>query len=507
VGFKPMRVLLDTNVLIHREDPKVISADLQKLLKILQENGHQTLIHPASFNDISNDKNVDRRNVILSKIAAYPQLENPPVPDDQFYQLIGNLHLDSHSMIDMQMLYSVYKNAVHVFVTEDKEVHRFALKLGIENRVLDIVTALADFDNTARMHEHFRIKSDYMYNIDHLDPFFDSLREDYGTEKFNKWFVEKSQEGRRCWVHRIDHKLKAILILKDEDEEVAFINNVPLQQKPRLKISTLKVVCRGYRVGELLLKLAIGYSIDHNQDEIYLTHFVKENDDLLKLITKHGFEYVGERSRTDKQGNHEKVYLKKLFPDNGIDYNPAEFNRRFYPSFIDSARVNKFIVPIQPEYHDRLFQNYKKRQTQLIDFSTDVPQGNTIRKAYLTNFHIKNIKPGDLLLFYRSRDQHQVTSIGVVEQFHYQLDDTDKIWYTVEYNRSVYSYDEVKGFKKPVTVIIFRHYFNLKKPLGINELTKNGIFSAHPQSISSLTLEQYSYIKRNGGIDGRFAFD
>jgi len=44
-----MRVLLDTNVLIHREDPKIISNDLRKLLKIIHEDGHQTLIHPASF--------------------------------------------------------------------------------------------------------------------------------------------------------------------------------------------------------------------------------------------------------------------------------------------------------------------------------------------------------------------------------------------------------------------------------------------------------------------------
>jgi len=71
-----------------------------------------------------------------------------------------------------------------------KGIHRYASRLGIENRVLDIATALADFDNkAARMHEHFRIKPDFMYNINHLDPFFDSLREDYGFDEFNDWFI------------------------------------------------------------------------------------------------------------------------------------------------------------------------------------------------------------------------------------------------------------------------------------------------------------------------------
>ena len=503
-----MRVLLDTNVLIHREDPKVVSADLRKLLKLLHENGHQTLIHPASFQDINNDKNIDRRTVILSKIAAYPQLENPPVADSNFYQLIGNQQLDPHSIIDAQLLYAVYKNAVHVFITEDKEIHRFASRLGIENRVLDIVNALADFDNkAAKMHEHFRIKPDFMYNVNHLDPFFDSLREDYGVDQFNDWFVKKSRDGRKCWVHRANNKLKAILILKDEAEEISLINKAPLKRKQRLKIATLKVACKGYRVGELLIKLAIGYCIDHNLDEIYLTHFAKENDDLLKLITRHGFEYIGERNFINGKGEYEKAYLKRLYPDKSIELDPAEVNRKFYPSFVDSVRVDKFIIPIQPKFHDRLFQDYKIRQTRLSDFSTDIPQGNTIRKAYLTNSSITTIKPSDLLLFYRSTDQHTITSIGVVEQVYYRLDDSDKIWYTVEYNRSVYTYDEVKEFKKPATVIIFSHYFNLKKPLDLKELTKNGILSSHPQSISRLTQAQYEYIKKNGGIDGRFTFD
>lgn len=39
-----MRILIDTNVLILREDPKILSENLQKLLRILNENHHTILV-------------------------------------------------------------------------------------------------------------------------------------------------------------------------------------------------------------------------------------------------------------------------------------------------------------------------------------------------------------------------------------------------------------------------------------------------------------------------------
>jgi hypothetical protein len=59
----------------------------------------------------------------------------------------------------------------------------------------------------------------------------------------------------------------------------------------------------------------------------------------------------------------------------------------------------------------------------------------------------------------------------------------------------------------PATVIIFRHHFNLEPPISLVVLMKNRILSAAPRSINILSEDQYGYIKRNGGIDGRFTFD
>ncbi len=250
-----------------------------------------------------------------------------------------------------------------------------------------------------------------------------------------------------------------------------------------------------------MLKLAIKYCVNNNIDETYLTHFVKEQDALVKLIEEFGFEYIGNNV------GGEAVYLKKLVPDNPNEINPVEMSRRFYPSFKDGYNIKKFVIPIKPKYHNRLFQDYEERQWEITEYVNVNPQGNTIRKAYLSNSLIKKISPGDILLFYRSHDQHKITSIGVTESVYLSLTNSKDIWNRIGSNRSVYTREEIEAIKKPVTVIIFRHHFNLNHPLDINQLTANNILVSAPQSIIEIDNKKYEYTKSNGGINEHFAFN
>jgi hypothetical protein len=218
-----------------------------------------------------------------------------------------------------------------------------------------------------------------------------------------------------------EDKVQAILIYKEEDEAITEITPTLPKQK-RLKISTLKVALQGNRIGELLLKLSIKYCINNNIKEIYLTHFLKEQDPLVKLIEEFGFEFISNNSRG------EAVYLKKLVPNNPNEISPIEMSHKFYPSFKDGKGIKKFVIPIIPEYHNRLFQDYEERQWEIIEYVNINPQGNTIRKAYLSRSLIKKIRPGDILLFYRSHDQQKITSIGVAENVYLSLKDSNEIW-------------------------------------------------------------------------------
>lgn len=55
------KVLLDTNILIEREDNKILSENLQKFLEIIKDNRFKIYIHPLYYKDINRDKDNERK--------------------------------------------------------------------------------------------------------------------------------------------------------------------------------------------------------------------------------------------------------------------------------------------------------------------------------------------------------------------------------------------------------------------------------------------------------------
>lgn len=145
---------------------------------------------------------------------------------------------------------------------------------------------------------------------------------------------------------------------------------------------------------------------------------------MVELITEYGFMKVGVKN------NGEDIFVKRLNVDQGgaESLSPLNISKTFYPSFYDGDRVKKFVVPIVPKYHDKLFTDFPKGQTTLPEYNFEfVVEGNTIKKAYLSHSKIKRIGPGDLILFYRSEDIQSITSIGVVESIYTGIEDSGQI--------------------------------------------------------------------------------
>ena len=76
---------------------------------------------------------------------------------------------------------------------------------------------------------------------------------------------------------------------KLEDEPIELASKL-LPKKKRVKINTLKVTRLGYKVGELFIKLSVGYAQENKASEIYLTHYTKEQDSLVSLIQEYGLQ-------------------------------------------------------------------------------------------------------------------------------------------------------------------------------------------------------------------------
>ena len=216
-------------------------------------------------------------------------------------------------------------------------------------------------------------------------------------------------------------QIGALLIRKIETEVIDTIP--PLAKKKRLKLSTFKVESTGYKIGELFIKLAVQYCIENSIGEIYLTHFTQAEDALVDLIVEYGF------SKTAKNPGGEDVFLKEVVIDKQVlsGASPLTISKRYWPSFYDGPHVTKFIVPIRPIYHDRLFVELKELVSLFEMAGQFIVEGNTIRKAYLCHSRIKGLSPGTLLLFYRSQRKQAITSLGITEKVLANVDDKDVI--------------------------------------------------------------------------------
>lgn len=498
-----MDVLFDTNILIHRESDPVVPESLRKLERELNENGQKKLVHPLSIEEIRQDPDDDRREKSESRIETYARLRYPPEPgesDAEFRSIVSESE-DMNERVDNMLLFAVYEDAVDFLVTEDKEMHRKALKLEIQDRVFSIEEGIEHFsDDAPLVCGPAAIERTTVGNLDLSDPIFDSLRAEY--DGFTEW--AKSIEDRPAWVnYTADDSLGALLILKlSEIENIG--DNPPLGRDERLKISTMKVAEPrwGSKVGELLISIAIREAIEQGISKVYLTHYVKEEDYLVELIDSYGFEHASEKP--DGEG----IFQKRLRPPHGSNPDPLKVATQYYPSFYEGRDVDKFIVPIQPRYHNKLFTSYEKRQPGLNEFDGVFrSEGNAIRKAYLSNAKTRQIDPGDLLLFYRSSDHQELTSLGVCQEVEYGLTDPDEISRIVG-KRSVFSESEIEEISEaPTTVLLFSWHFDLSNPLSYDLLRENDVLAGPPQVMQRVDEQGYTYIRNKGGIDGRFARD
>lgn len=264
------------------------------------------------------------------------------------------------------------------------------------------------------------------HSIRELEPefnqsFFDSLREDYNQALFDNWLLKCVIDDRQCYSVRVQNDLIALLIYKVENVGE---HQIPALYENVLKICTLKVADNafGLKLGELFINKMFEYCINQCINYLYLTVYEKQ-DHLRKLLNKLGFQ---EERFINKQGVQELRLLKCL---DKSKITLKENNILIHPYYFDGEEINKYVVPIRPEFYGTLFKDGKLRYPTLFDEGIDSLneiQGNTIIKAYISNSRITSLKMGDLLLFYSSRTDKVIEPIGVLESAQ-RIDDFEEL--------------------------------------------------------------------------------
>ncbi len=253
----------------------------------------------------------------------------------------------------------------------------------------------------------------------------------------------------------------------------------------------MKVTYEGYKIGEFFLKWIIDYALSNNIYEVYLTHFVEDPDDsLVYLIEEYGFILEGYNSRGEavytKSLNREECE-KNIYQEIG-EKSPIDLAKKYYPYFYDGSEVKKFIVPIIPEYHERLFLS-KSQQTSLTNEIT--VSKNTIKKAYLSRTQT-NINEGDILLFYQTHTNQGISEIGIVESSYKDLSFENIIEKVGK--RSVYSQEELKEYGEGHnSVLLFIHSLEFNK---ISKDELKDIIKGPHRTAHSIKHEQYLELKK-----------
>lgn len=117
-----MRALLDTNIIIHRENTRAVSNySIGYLYKWLDALGIEKAIHPLSIEEIEGFGDENVKELLRVKIDSYTKLISKDAPDHNFIDRLGsNSQKSKNDYVDNCLLFEVYIGHADILITEDR---------------------------------------------------------------------------------------------------------------------------------------------------------------------------------------------------------------------------------------------------------------------------------------------------------------------------------------------------------------------------------------------------
>lgn len=483
-------ILIDTNIIINLEDHKEIDKRYADLSRICNQFGITLYSHEASLDDVERDKDPERKKVSISKLAKYPCIRRTPASKADKESKFGPIKSENDD-VDTDLLVSLDLNIADLLVTNDRALINRVSGTPLATRVLTLRDTVFQLQSVfGSVTVDFKHVQDRTCNqFDPTDRFFESLEADY--QQFRTWFRNCMSKQRPCWVIMQQSGIGGVIIYKPEyrsdANDAQELDQLGVAGEKILKLCLFKVDqnISGEKFGEQLLKKGMDHAHRNNFDSIYLTVFPKHQT-LINLLGKFGFQKCGAKESEDVYFKRSKVLQLNPHPTG------LEFHKTFWPS-IRIGNSSVYLVPVQPQFHDRLFPEAARRYAppQMTLFEDALPKtpGNAIRKAYVCNAPTLNLEPGSILLFYRSGDS-AITSVGVLEQYS-AANDLVELQSLVG-NRSVYTGQELAskvGGPAKAKAMNFYYAKDLKNPVPLSALRELQI--AQPQSITRVDARKF----------------
>lgn len=487
-----MRALLDTNTIIHKENKRVSNYSIGHLFRWLDRLKHDKIVHPYSICEIKKYRDPETQEAISVKLESYEIIKTVKEPDQDFLELI---RLPENDRIDDCLLFEVYSNRVDILITEDRKLRNKALKLGLSYRVFSInsfISTVTAENPSLIEYKMLAVEKTYFGNVDISDQFFDSFRTAYPG--FDKWFARKCDE--EAYICDTDTgKILGFLYLKTEGPDENYSDIVPpLKPMRRLKMGTFKVESTGFRLGERFVKIIFDNALQRNVDEIYVTLYTdrEELSALAALLKRWGFTKYGVKIGNGKE---EQVLVKKM----KVFDNTFSFRKNF-PNI--QYKCNKFISPIFPRYHTTLLPDSKLNNENKIDFLSREPHKYALQKVYISWAPGNGVKPGDIILFYRTGQEGTkkktsvVTTVAIVDEIISDIHSQEELLSLCQI-RSVFSVEDLKRFwrehRRNLKILKFIFVKSLTKRLTLGYFWEHNIVPAPSGSRSFMRLSDAQY--------------
>ena len=334
------------------------------------------------------------------------------------------------------------------------------------------------------------------------DPFFDSFKKEYA--EFSIWFKKKADVGEEALVARDDQGILAFVYLKAETEPIK-LQDRELPAVSRLKIGTFKMADRfqGQRVGEGAMGVALWRWQELRLEEVYATIF-DEHGPLMALFERFGFRNVGLNARG------ERVYLRSR---KHIDYSDPYMSFPFIrPNF---TKVG--IVPIEQDYHDRLFP-YSELKGTRVELEQEAA-GNGMTKVFIGfPYQTPSYTVGEPVFIYRKSEdvpkwyRSCITSFATITRIDVIKSNGSPIVDCATFvrkagNKTIFNTEELEGFHRTKSNIVmlemvYNGVFGKGHNVPYGQLKQAALFEGHPYGIE-YSKEQFVEILKMGDKDAK----
>ena len=502
-----MKILLDTNIIIHREANASNDPNIGLLYRWIDHLKHEKYIHKATVEEINKNPNEQTKKTFEIKMKNYKLLSTDIPICDAVAAVSKEQDKNDNDRIDSILLNEVVSERIDFLVTEDKKAHLKARLLNISDKVFSINTFLEKVTNENPKLINYKVLSiseELFGKIDVNDEFFNDFRDDY--KNFNKWFIRKSEEP--AYVFMQNGKVKAFLYIKVENDE-DYSDIVPIfQKKKRLKIGTFKVDYNGYRIGERFLKIVFDNALRNRVDEIYVTIFNKRPGQamLINLLEEYGFEGYGKKM---SENGNEQVFVRRFSPCIN-EHSP----KKSFPFL--SAKRNYYFAPIKPEYHTNLLPDSILKTESPGDFKSGASYRNAIEKIFISRSYFRDLKKGDVLVFYRTGGYYAsvITTLGIVES---TLDNirSEELFVNACSNRSVFTQNELAEWCNKIPsmrpfIVSFLFAYSFPKRINLQRLIELGIIAdvkSAPRGFEKISREHFDIIMKETNADESIVVD